>query len=382
MKKIIKTVLILALVLIIGVGTFFVLNYGSNFGIYLRKPTPQEYVQQAIKFMDSQGIYSGEAEWKTVREETLQKSADIGSYEEAYPLLDDALKTVGGKHSKLLAPKGKEDDTTSAQIPEAELRSDGILMIHLPEFTGDSKAGDAYAKTVYDVIRENVNQIKGVILDLRGNTGGDMGPMVAAVSPLLEDGELMNFGIKGMLRPVTLEKGCVSGGGSTVTMEDPFKLTGIPVAILQDDMTASSGEATLLCFRGLDYTKTFGTATAGYCSCNNVIKLYDGASMLLTMGTDIARTGEEFCEDPIEPDVASEEPESSAMKWILGDEADDEPIGPDIVCLVNLRGDETTAYLLADGTYMDRVDRRFTYNGTDAWFDENGVEWNEAVSPN
>lgn len=51
--------------------------------------------------------------------------------------------------------------------------------------------------------------------------------------------------------------------------------------------------------------------------------------------------------------------------------------GKDVVELVNLRGDETTAYKLADGTYMDRIDMIYIYNGTDAWFDENGVEWNE-----
>ena len=51
----------------------------------------------------------------------------------------------------------------------------------------------------------------------------------------------------------------------------------------------------------------------------------------------------------------------------------------DVVELVNLRGYTTTVYKLADGTYMDRIERRFTYNGTDTWTDEDGVEWNEVV---
>lgn len=56
--------------------------------------------------------------------------------------------------------------------------------------------------------------------------------------------------------------------------------------------------------------------------------------------------------------------------------------GADVVEIVNLRGDETTVYKLADGTYMDRIERHFTYNGTDTWTDEDGVEWNEvAKSP-
>ena len=53
--------------------------------------------------------------------------------------------------------------------------------------------------------------------------------------------------------------------------------------------------------------------------------------------------------------------------------------GADVVEIVNLRGDETTVYKLADGTYMDRIERRFTYNGTDTWTDEDGAEWNEVV---
>lgn len=53
--------------------------------------------------------------------------------------------------------------------------------------------------------------------------------------------------------------------------------------------------------------------------------------------------------------------------------------GADVVELVNLRGDTTTVYKLADGTYMDRIERCFTYNGTDTWTDEDGVEWNAAA---
>lgn len=76
--------------------------------------------------------------------------------------------------------------------------------------------------------------------------------------------------------------------------------------------------------------------------------------------------------------------------WVYGGQAD-APIGsdesqdataypgPDVVEIVNLRGDETTICKLEDGTYMDPMERRFTFNGTDTWTDENGVAWNEAA---
>ena len=57
------------------------------------------------------------------------------------------------------------------------------------------------------------------------------------------------------------------------------------------------------------------------------------------------------------------------------DESETSYPGADVVEIVNLRGDTTTVYKLADGTYMDRIERRFTYNGTDTWIDEDGAEW-------
>lgn len=52
---------------------------------------------------------------------------------------------------------------------------------------------------------------------------------------------------------------------------------------------------------------------------------------------------------------------------------------PDVAELVNLRGDETTVYLLADGRYMDRINAIYMFDGKDTWTDEAGVEWNEVV---
>jgi C-terminal processing protease CtpA/Prc len=81
-------------------------------------------------------------------------------------------------------------------------------------------------------------------------------------------------------------------------------------------MTASSGEATLLCFRGLDNTRTFGSPTAGFASANQAFPLKNGYSLVLTTGCDVARTGEVFCDDPIAPDVETETPLEDAISWI------------------------------------------------------------------
>lgn len=327
MKKALKILAIVIVAAVLLLGGAFVALYGENFGIYLKKPTPQAYVEKAVGIMGSQGIYADTDEWKAAKAETLAAAADAASIEETFGLLEDAIKVAGGKHSKFIAPGGEsgadaaadaDADADAAPMPECTFRDDGVMVIRLPEFTGNKKAGQAYVDAVYSVVREHASSIKGAVIDLRGNTGGDMGPMVAAVSAFLADGDLMYFETQNGIQAVTLADGCVSGGGSTVSVDDPITLAPVPVALLQDGMTASSGEATLLCFRGMDNTKTFGSDSAGYCSCNNLFKLYGGAVLQLTVGNDVPRTGERFCEDPISPDVATDDPEAAAIAWILG----------------------------------------------------------------
>ena len=77
--------------------------------------------------------------------------------------------------------------------------------------------------------------------------------------------------------------------------------------------------------------------------------------------------------------------DQNGAEWnekVVSNQSNNSYPGPDVVELVNLRGDTTTAYKLVDGTYMDRIDRKYTYNGKDTWIDENGAEWNEAVASN
>jgi len=322
MKKAIRIIIrivVIAIILLILAVLGILLRYGQNFGIYLKKPTVQEYVENAVSVIDSQAIYADTDEWAQKKAQTLEKAKSAESYEDTYEMINEALKVAGGKHSRLIIPDQLNEESGALiqrAMPEIEWLVGEIIVIKLPEFSGDADEGQKYADIVINEMKEKACEVKGAIIDLRGNTGGDMGPMVAAVSPFLDNGEILYFDYHGMKKPVTLSNEMVSGGGSTIAIKDRVGVKGIPVAILQDDMTASSGEATLLAFRGLDCVKTFGAPTAGYCSCNNVVKLYDGAQMLVTIGKDVARTGEEFCEDPIVPDVETDNPKEDAIQWI------------------------------------------------------------------
>ena len=305
------------LALIIAATLTVVAKYGPDFGLYLVPPSAERYGKDALATIGKNGIYSGSDEWKSTYEECLKMIENAESYEDTYPAIKKALSVCGGKHSMLMTKSESQStsDSYDEVLPTVSLNGD-IAVIKLPDFLGTAEAGRKYAKVAEDFIHENRDKIKGVVLDLCGNTGGDMGPMATAVSSLLPDGELMYYHYRSYDVPVTLKDGVISNAGTGGKSLYPEEKLNVPVAILTDGMTASSGEALTLCFRGLENTRTFGAPTAGYTSVNMLYSLYDGAQMYLTVAFDKARTGEIFKETSIEPDVATDSPLEAALEWL------------------------------------------------------------------
>ena len=274
--------------------------------------SPNEtYVRDAIQQMDRKGLYAEGEEWEAMKKEAL--SQNPYTLEEAQAIINKAAKVAGGKHSYLLPAdkeQAREKRSNEEVSPTVTIREDGICIIHLPAFAGDDENCLRYARTVLDSISDTV---KGVCIDLRGNHGGNMYPMIAAVHRFLPDDILLKFKMRRRFRSVMpINKEFVA---NFVGVEIESRIN-CPVAIITDEETASSGEAVLLCFRGLDNVRVFGSPTAGYASANESIIFYNGSILALTVSCDIARTGEIFCDDPIVPDVETESPEEDALLWL------------------------------------------------------------------
>ena len=274
--------------------------------------SPNEtYIRDAIQQMDRKGLYAEGEEWEATKKEALSQEPE--TLEEAQEIINKAAKVAGGKHSYLMPAnkaQAREKRSNEEVSPSVTMIEDSICMIHLPAFAGDDENCLRYARTVLDSIPDTV---KGVCIDLRGNHGGNMYPMIAAVHRFLPDDIFLKFKMRRRFQSVM-----------PINKEFVAKIVGIdieprincPVAILTDEATASSGEAVMLSFRGLDNAQVFGSPTAGYASANESIIFYNGSILALTVSCDIARTGEVFCEDPIVPDVETNSPEEDAMSWL------------------------------------------------------------------
>ena len=318
--KIIKWITIILSVFVIA-AIFLVYQFGpvvgAQFGkpIYITQPTATKYGKVALDMIELNGYYTKDEKWKKVKEKLEKEMEKVSVYEDTYPLIEEALQVGGGKHSFLLT---KEDQyTLSAQneMPTV-VREDDVLIIKLPQHADAAASGKQYAETVLHQIKNN-DDVQGAIIDLRGNSGGDMGPMITAVSPFLKDGDLLHFHFLEDETTVKLEDGKSIGGGTQISTDTaPFKLD-VPVAVLIDHKIASSGEAVLMAFMGQPHTKTFGQATAGYASANMTLPLYDGAKINITVAYNKTLDGRMFYDDPIPPEVETNEPLEKAKNWLL-----------------------------------------------------------------
>ena len=158
----------------------------------------------------------------------------------------------------------------------------------------------------------------GWIIDLRGNGGGNIWPMLAGIGAVLGEGDLGRFVSPDGDHTVSFYKAGKAGERSPDGKEDiyaeikptPSELTELPwVAVLFDRGTASSGEGVAISFAGRTRERFFGEHTAGFSTSNGMHQFPDGAALFLCEGIEADRTGKLYPEG-LDPDEKLPEPET------------------------------------------------------------------------
>lgn len=310
MKKVLLgclgTVLVL-LALLIG----FLAYFGPDYGIFLFPPSPQDYARSVVKKLDF-GLYT-DKDWENEKKKALEKLESAKTYQDTHPILEELTKKAGGKHSYFLSPQDNpENSPESKNQPEVQ-NQEGILYLKVPAFTGDAQAAKAYTNKLSAALKKDDYQ--AVLVDLRDNTGGNMYPMIAGLSSLLPDEDLFQFVYKNGSKSAVSRSDILKPLGLEQTNEKAKK---VPIAVLTNGKTGSSGEMTVLAFKGLENVKTFGRPTASYTTGNNYYQLYDGAVLLLTTSSILDRTGKLYENEAIQPDVLTDQPLEEAESWLKG----------------------------------------------------------------
>lgn len=203
-----------------------------------------------------------------------------------------------------------------APLPHGYMLEDGIGYVEL-FVQGPPHQQQEYADLAQQAIREAAAQgAKAWVVDLRCNRGGNMWPMIAGVGPLMGEGLIGSFIHNSSNQPpITWHYQNGSSCYQKADMEQPeavntasnpvpaFDPAVVPVAVLTSEFTGSSGEMTLVAFRGRPNTRVFGEPTQGLTTAVAMEELEDGAIIGIAESVCADRTGTTY-DSKVQPDDA------------------------------------------------------------------------------
>jgi len=280
----------------------------------------------AISAMKEKALTRERVDWGEV-EQTGRRKLDDG--ESLGDVLAWAVERLGDGHSRVLTAQearmflGKQDHRAEPAGPSAmpppldpsgrlAITSSGcrVAYLRVPYFlSADPPTMSTFAGSLASLQRRLEGEgARAVIIDLRGNVGGNMWPMLAGLSGVLGDGKHGEIWAPDGSRQAwgTSIGAAWAGVPENVVMADEsFKGPQAalwPAAVLTDQRTASSGEAIAISFKGRANTRSFGDATRGASSANEIVSLPDGSMIALTTSLMVDRNGKRYG-GPITPDV-------------------------------------------------------------------------------
>jgi len=271
-------------------------------------PEASAYLEEALDIMQTNSLHRLNTDWDVIRTSAFEVAQHAQTPADTYGAIRYALVRLGDHHSLFLTPYDLEqrgaETASDSPAPRAKLLLEKIGFIAIERYTAFE--GEEYATDAQQLIREIDTQNPcGWIVDLRENSGGNMGPMLAAIGPILGEGEvgafIDSYGKKSIW---SYQDGQVLVDSSLYTQVNPayeLKVSSPPVAVLTGVNTASAGEVIVVAFRGRPNTRSFGLYTTGLSTGNAGFHLSDGAVIVLTTSVYADRTGQTYG-DRIYPD--------------------------------------------------------------------------------
>lgn len=242
------------------------------------------FIDKSIELMQSYSIHSENL--NLIKEKLYSQSKNLISMDDVAPLYINVFKKLNDHHGNLKY-KGK---TYGWQVPSAnnnvylkerlnsdkkvisEILNQNVGYIRIPgnnDFA--SKKIDSIASDIVSHINKiNSGKIKGWIIDLRLNTGGNMYPILLGLKDFIGN-DLIFGGFKNSKDELTgnweIKNGNMLIDGvelvSSVNLNHPLK-EDVPIVILTSYYTASAGEMTAISLIGRKNTYVVGELTANY----------------------------------------------------------------------------------------------------------------------
>lgn len=307
------------------------------------KPVPPTetalaYFQQALVLIKEHHRNRTRVDWAQLVPRAQVLLAGAKSPSDTYQAIRFVLDGLRERHSFLVEPSAlptaRPGGTTASEgksFPEPSVPSSRIVQnrfgyLRLPELNTLGSNGPALGVRYTSFARDALLDMDraglcGWIVDLRGNGGGNMWPMLWGLDPLLGEPPFGFFVLPdGSKQAWTRSMGNIFPSPNPLPTSPPafaLKHSSAPIAVLIGPQTGSSGEMTAIAFVGRPNTRVFGAPSAGLTTANKVYPLVDGAVLVLTETSVQDRTGKDYA-GPIMPDeqLGPSEAETGAQRWL------------------------------------------------------------------
>lgn len=310
------------------------------------------WIDTLMHYTSSQSIRQDSVDWHLLNQSAEQVKPIIANESMALAWGRYVLAEINDGHSFFITQEEvqawygnaveetNEEDTVSIEI-EATIQpfdtatgkfyKPNIGYLTVPHIgSGNFETLQAFGHEIRKRIQELVEQgAERWIVDLRGNTGGNMWPMIAGLAPLFEDEQTLGSFVRIEDQSNWYVKGNASYIDSAIQLEleETFGVDLLvdqpKVAVLVGPRTSSSGEFTFMSFQGRPRTRSFGEETGGYTTGNANFSLPNGAMLFLATSIGADRTGKRYGH-AMKPDVLVKDDAESdkdevieaAIRWL------------------------------------------------------------------
>jgi hypothetical protein len=286
----------------------------------------RRYVDEYLGVMRARSLKRNQVDWVAFRATVVEKAPLAQTIEQTHPILHHALTVLADGHSSFRTANGR-----TFFVPTRTCRPSGAATpTALPADVGYVRVGSfggtvgaaavAFADSIQRVIRAaDRDGLAGWIVDLRGNGGGNMWPMLAGLAPIVGDDVLGHFvEADGTTQSWEVRDGASRLGSAVQTAATaPYRLRRERprVAVLTDNGVASSGEAVAVSFRQRPDTRAFGVATCGLSTANAPFFMSDGGVLNLTVAVMADRARRAYG-DAVAPDETIADPDAMVQRAI------------------------------------------------------------------
>ncbi len=244
------------------------------------------------------------------------KAGDIilgidGVSSEGLSLAEAIAKIRGEKGTTVTLSVLHEGDTEPVELvitrDKVEVSSvsyemiDNVAHIVIVQFDGNTSSD---MTPVIETINNNPD-ITGIVLDLRGNSGGLLDTVIGVASHFITSGVIVEV------------KSNVGTIASYDVDENIDTTTALPMVVLVDEYSASGSEVLAGALQDYDRAVIAGTTTYGKGSVNLLYELDDGSGLYLTIARWITPDGRIIEGEGIEPDIPLDVTGEEELAWAV-----------------------------------------------------------------